>query len=239
MKYLNNKTVQLQEELKNLPKERLESLHNILNKWISKTHDGNVKIMGRRMSKIFSWVESDVIEELVQRIYVWMYIHPDVVFDFAETDSLRKLFLTLAYHRNIIKTAEILINRQDHTEILDIYFEEEYEQYTNDALNPDLPTDERLKYHKIAMDELKEWMLDNPGSKLEQALKEMYKQRDKRGYDVALNFCATPSYFFLYSNRESLGLKNVNGNIVFFKQICAKIYGKEVKKNTIVPYKNI
>lgn len=239
MKHIAKKTVELQEKVKNLPEDELKNLHDILNRWISKTHQGNIKIMGKRMSKIFSWVEQDVIEDLVQKIYVWMYIHPDVVFDFARTDSLKKLFLNLTYHHNMLRTAEIEINRQEHTEIPDIFFEEESAKYNNDALNPDLPLEERLKSHSIAIKELKDWLDENPDSKLSHSLKEMYRQRNRKGYDVAFNFCATPSYIFLHENRDALSLKNVGNEIRFFKKICSKIFGKEIKKNIIVPYKYI
>ena len=148
------------------------------------------------------------------------------------------MFNSLAYHIFTLANASHLMQKDlPLLDSMDFIYEEE-EHWTTDNLNHELDNEERLEGHRIALDELKSYLLDNPQSNLKKALELMKSKSVDSAYKVALNFVATPNYKFLNDNREKLGLKNLQYNITKFKKVCSEVYGKEPMWNAQFPWKN-
>ena len=219
----NRQTVEKETKLKQLPQEKMEKLHTILNKYISSSHTKNVRYLANRLSKKFGHsIEHDIIEEALQEIYVYMYINPEKVFEFNETGNLQRLVNTLIYHLTTLNNAakkiksrgrmnffEDVLNDEDEF-VNEGMFEEECEyNYVNDALDPRLPNEERLELHRMALKDVKDYLQENPNSKMNIALERLKTESTSKpdvAYRCGLNYCATMSYKFLKRNSVALDL---------------------------------
>lgn len=224
------KTREKIENIKKLSDEEREEIHRILNEFISKNRKKHYNILSRRLNKALKFgVDDVIIEDNLQNIYVYMYLNPETVKSFNDTGCLNRLFNALVY--NISLVGNVL--RRYHRELplmedLDFEYEESIHSCSFESLCPNFSNEERLEYHRVALDELKEYLLDNPQCKLKSALDIIKKEHKKSVYDVALNYAATPSYKFLEENKAVLGIKNVQNNVNKFKKVCERVYGKEV-----------
>lgn len=221
------------ENIKKLSDEERAEIHNILNDFISKNRKNHYNILSKRLNKALKFgVEDEVIEDNLQNIYVYMYLNPETVKSFNETGCLNRLFNALAYNISLVGNVLKRYYRElPMMENIDFEYEETEITCSFESLCPDLSNEERLEYHRVAVDELKEYLLDNPQCKLKSALDIIKKEHKKSVYDVALNYAATPSYKFLETNKEILGIKNVQNNVNKFKKVCERVYGKEVVWN--------
>lgn len=236
---LKERTKQRQERLKQIPEDELNRMRDILNDYIVKNRKKHINFLKKSLIKrLGSILTDDLVEEMLQTLYLYAWTNIERVMEFYETGHMDRYFNTLFFHPATTKNARLLMGHDIHTEIIpDCHeYEESPTQYTNDALNPKLPLEDRLKAHSVALDETKCFLLDNPDSKLNTALKLQKKQRGQKGYEVALNYIATPSYTFLNSNCRELGIHNIQGNVDNFKRICSEVYGKKVLKNNIMPF---
>jgi predicted solute-binding protein len=242
------KTLSQYKAAANMPNETRSTLDKVMTEWISKNHKKNINVVKKAMRKIN--VDNDLVEEHVYDIYIWMYVNYENTLSFAKNDALSKLFNSVAYHHNTFYLLSNEMNRRNIDYKLSYdrtyetgdgfdYAEEIEDKYTNDALNPKLDNNERLEAHRIALSETLQYINDNPNSKIKKALVEMKNECGDKGYKVALHYISTPSYQFLRHNREALNLINTNGYITKFKEICSKLYGKKLLKNSIMNYINI
>lgn len=222
-----------QKQIETLSDEERTEVHKILNEFISKNRKKHLRILNQRFIHVFgSCVDADVIEDMLQNIYVYMYLSPDKVKDFYSTDHLDRLFNSLVYHKyTLMNVSHSISNDLPILEGMDFPCEEDEQQWTLDSLNPDLSNEERLEGHRIALDELKSYLLDNPQSNLKKALDLTKKTYSELTYRVAIHYCATPNYRFLRDNSKELGLKNLQGSIQKFKEICSQVYGKKLVWN--------
>lgn len=242
------KTLSQYKAASNMPNETRSTLDKVMTEWISKNHKKNINVVKKAMRKIN--VDNDLVEEHVYDIYIWMYVNYENTLSFAENNALSKLFNSVAYHHNTFYLLSNEMNRRNIDYKLSYdrtyetgdgfdYAEEIEDKYTNDALNPKLDNNERLEAHKIALSETLQYINDNPNSKIKKALVEMKNEYGDKGYKVALHYISTPSYQFLRHNKDALNLINTNGYITKFKEICSKLYGKKLLKNSIMNYINI
>ena len=232
-------TIQKIEHLKQIPEEELSKMRKILNDYISKNRRKHINFLKKSlMSRIGLMLTDEIVEDILQKIYEYAWINIETVMEFHKTGYLDRYFNSLFYNPSTTKNARLRLGRDIHTPIIDDSnpYEEDDMFYTNYALDPHAPLEERLEYHKIALDETKNWLWDNPHSNLKKALDIQKKRHGLNGYNVALNYVATPSYKFLYDNYERLNLANVYHCIKYFKEVCSEVYGKEVLQGSIFPY---
>lgn len=221
------------ENIKKLSDEERAEIHSILNDFIAKNRTKHYNILSGRLNRVFKFgIDDETVEDNLQNIYVYMYLNPETVKSFNETGCLNRLFNALAYNISLVGNISKKYGRElPMIENVDFEYEESSHGCSFESLCPDLTNEERLEYHRIALDELKEYLLDNPQSKLKSALDIIKKEYNKPTYDVALNYAATPSYKFLETNKAVLGIKNVQNNVDKFKKVCERVYGKELVWN--------
>lgn len=217
------------QNIKTLSDEERTEIHKILNEFISKNRTLHFRILNRRLRSVLSEVDTDIVEDTLQNIYVYMYLNPERVIDFNSTGRLDRMFNSIAYHVfTLINVSSKLPKDLPLMEEMDFKYEEDEKQYTTESLDPTLSNEVRLEAHRIALDELSSYLLDNPQSNLKKALELTKKNYSEVAHKVAMNYCATPSYKFLRDNIKELGLKNVQSNIRHFKEICSQVYGKKL-----------
>lgn len=227
------------EHLLQIPEEELAPMRDILNKYISKNRKKHKFILRKALARrLGSMINDELVDDILQTIYIYSWQNIERVMEFYKTDSMDRYFNSLFYHIATTKRARLLLGRDIHTEIIDDILEavEDDRQYTNDALNPKLTIEERIEAHRIALDETKEYLYDNPQSKLNKALEIQKKYSGQKGYDVAINYVTTPSYTFLMKNYKELNIHNVQANINKFKEVCEEVYGKQKVKQCEIPY---
>lgn len=227
-----------QKQIETISDEERTEVHRILNEFISKNRIKHLRILNRRLKFVLGEnIDIETVEDTLQNIYVYMYLSPDKVKDFYSTGYLDRMFNSLAYH--IFTLTNASHNMQKDLPLLDnmdFIYEEDEKQWTTDNLSHELSNEQRLEAHRIALDELKSYLLDNPQSNLKKALELIKNTKIESAYKVALNFVATPSYTFLHKNRKELGLKNIQNNLSKFKEICAKVYDKKLVWNAQFPW---
>lgn len=226
------------ENIKKLSDEERAEIHRILNEFISKNRSKHYRILSKRLNKAFKFgIDDETVEDNLQNIYIYMYLNPNTVKSFNETGCLNRLFTSLAYNISVIGNISKKYCRElPLMENADFEYEEDEQQWTTDNLSHELSNEQRLEAHRIALDELKSYLIDNPQSNLKKALELTKNDKVDSVYNVALNFVATPSYAFLYKNREELGLRNIQNNLNRFKKICEKVYNKKVVWNAQFPW---
>lgn len=229
-----------QKQIETLSNEERTEIHKILNEFISKNRTKHFRILNKRFIRVFGgYVDPDVIEDMLQNIYVYMYLSPDKVKDFYSTGHLDRLFNSLVYHKYTTMNMSQSMNTDlPLLEEMDFPYEEDEKQWTVDSLDPTLSNEERLEGHRIALDELKSYLIDNPQSNLKKALELTKNTYSMLAYRIALNFVATPSYKFLQDNAKELGLKNIQPNLQKFKEICSKVYDKKLVWNAQSSWRN-
>ena len=222
-----------QKQIETISDEERTEIHKILNEFISKNRTKHFRILNKRFIRVFGgYADPDVVEDMLQNIYVYMYLSPDKVKEFYSTGHLDRLFNTLVYHKyTLMNISQSMNTNLPLSEDIDIPCEESIHSCSFESLCPEFSNEERLEYHRIALDELREYLLDNPQSNLKKALEMTKNTWSESTCKVAINYCATPSYKFLRDNAKELGLKNVQHNLEKFKEICSKVYGKEVVWN--------
>ena len=236
---LRKETIERQNHLKEIPEEELNKMREILNEYIAKNRKKHLFILKKSIARrIGSYVTDEIAEDILQEQYIYAWTNIERVMEFYDTGYLDRYFNTLFFHVATRRRAEIRLGRDVHTEFIDDILPEEEspQQYTNDALNAKLPLQERLEAHRIALDETKEFLWDNPNTNLKKALDLTRERHGQSTYLVALNYIATPSYSFLMKNCRELGIKNVQWNIDRFKKICSEVYGKEILKQAEMPW---
>lgn len=237
---LRKATIEKQNHLKEIPEEELDRMRQILNDYIAKNRKKHVIILKRRLYRVNgSTMTNDVVEDILQNIYIYAWTNIERVMEFYKTDNMDRYFLALFYNQSTAKNARLRAGRDLHfEEIWEEYleYEEDDPQYSNYALNPRIPTEERIHYHKVALQETKDFLWDNTDCDLNKALLIQKSRYGQKGYDVAINYIATPSYSFLMKNCRELGIHNVQTHINHFKEICADIYGKKIVHQAEVPF---
>lgn len=251
MARLSKVIVDKQEKLKELSEEDMKRLHRILNEYIYKNHKKNLSILAKRLNnKLNTDIPDDILEDTMQSIYIYMFLNPDVVFSFHSTDHLQRLVNTLIYHLSTLnnvchkltrtyKTYPIgnIMDNADDFVIDELFDEPASHNYVNEALDPHLSNEDRLALHSLALEDVKEYLMDNPNSKMNNALERTKTiTSSSYAYDCALNYCATMSYKFLLKNSKVLGLKNLQNNLYAFKKILEEEYGRPVRKNNCVAW---
>lgn len=235
---LKKETIKKQNHLKEIPEEKLEKMREILNEYIAKNRKKHLFILKKSIARrIGRLVTDEIAEDILQEQYIYAWTNIERVMEFYDTGYLDRYFNTLFFHVATRRRAEIRLGRDVHTEFIDDILPEEEspKQYTNDALNARLSLEERLEAHRIALEETKEWLFDNPTSPTAKALKLC---DSKKLRDVALNYIATPSYSFLMKNCRELGIHNVQSNIDRFKKICEITFDKTIVKQSEHPFIN-
>lgn len=219
------------QQIKTMSDEERTEIHKILNEFISKNRTKHFRILNRRLRGFLGDVDTDTVEDTLQNIYVYMYLNPEKVKDFYSTGYLDRLFNSIVYHVfTLMNVSQSMPKDLPLLEEMDFEYEEE-NHYSTESLDPTLSNETRLEGHRIALDELYSYLFDNPQSNLKKALDLTKNTYPELTYRVAINYCATPSYTFLYKNREKLGLKNIQPNLQHFKEICAQVYGKKLVWN--------
>lgn len=246
------RTLQAYESTKNMSDEDRAFLDKIITEFITTYRKKNINTLTQRLYRLRGGhIDSDVVESQIQDLYVWMYTHSEVTLSFYNKcggmSGLMKLINLLIFNLKSIKTCMNELDKSNHFEMYEEIkeYEEDPPHYTNDALNPRLPLEERLEAHRIALEETKAWLLDNPQSKTAKALEILRDTTHNSGYSpnakedyykVCLNYIATPSRIFLYDNADRLGLIKSHYPVNKFKKICSEIWGKKIQKNAIVPW---
>ena len=236
---LRKSTIEKQNKLQEIPEEELNRMRDILNEYIAKNRKKHLLLLRRAlMKRLGSMLTDEILEDILQEQYVYAWINITRVMEFYETGYLDRYFNSLFYNPATSKNARLRLGRDVHTEIIPDCqpYEESPEQYTNYALNPKLPLEERMEAHRNALDETKEFLWDNPNTNLKKALDLTRERYGQSTYLVALNYIATPSYSFLMKNCRELGIKNVQWNIDRFKNVCSEVYGKEILKQVEMPW---
>lgn len=232
MNSLQKKRLKLK-NIENISEQERAEIHKILNEFISKNRTKHFRTVNNRFARVFGEsIDTGTVEDVLQNIYLYMYLSPDKVKEFYSTGHLDRLFNSLVYHKyTLMNVSHSMSNDLPILEGMDFPCEEDEQQWTLDSLNPDLSNEERLEGHRIALDELKSYLLDNPQSNLKKALDLTKKTYSELTYKVAIHYCATPNYRFLRDNSKELGLKNLQGSIQKFKEICSRVYGKKLVWN--------
>lgn len=227
------------QQIKTLSDEKRTEIHKILNEFISKNRSLHFRILNKRLRSVLGNVDEDTVEDTLQNIYLYMYLNPERVIDFNSTGRLDRMFNSLAYHVfTLISVSSKLPKELPLMEEMNFEYEEDEKQYSTESLDPTLSNEVRLEAHRIALDELSSYLLDNPQSNLKTALELTKKNYSEFTYKVAINYCATPSYKFLRDNFKELGLKNIQSNIYRFKEICSQVYGKKLVWNAQSAWRN-
>lgn len=237
---LRKSTIEKQNKLQEIPEEELNRMRDILNEYIAKNRKKHLLLLRRAlMKRLGSMLTDEILEDILQEQYVYAWINITRVMEFYETGYLDRYFNSLFFNPATSKNARLRLGRDVHTEIIPDCqpYEESPDTFTNYALDVKLPNEERLEYHRIALDETKNWLLENPHSKLKKALDAQRNNYGPKAYTVALNYVATPSYSFLRKNSVELNLASVQGNIDKFKKVCSEIYGKDILKQCEMPTK--
>ena len=239
MKYETTK--KKEQRLLEIPEEQLNEMRKILNDYIAKNRKKHINILNRcLLRRLGLMLTSEIVEDILQQLYEYSWLNIERVMEFHKTGHLDRYFLSLFYHPATTKNARIRLGFVIQASPLGMDELNEYveddPQYTNYALDPHAPIEERMEYHRIALDETKQWLWDNPQSNLKKALDIQKSRHGMLGYNVAINYVATPSYKFLYDNSEKLKLTNVYTYINKFKGVCSEVYGKEVLKQSQTPY---
>ena len=233
-------TRQKVKHLLEIPEEELAPMRDILNAYISKNRNKHKFMLKKSLlRRLGSMLTDELLDDILQSIYVYAWQNIERVMEFHKTGYMDRYFLSLFYNIATVKRARLLLGRDIHYDIYTEYVPEEEtpETFTNYALDVKLPNEERMEYHRIALDETKLWLLENPHSKLKKALDVQKNNYGPKGYAVALNYVATPSYSFLTKNKVELNLTSVQGNIDKFKKVCSEIYGKDILKQCEMPTK--
>lgn len=256
------KQIEADTKTKQLTKEEKSFIDKIMTEFINAYRKKNINTLTNLMVRRWTGhVDEDIINDKVQDLYIWMYTHYDVTVSFynqhGQIKGLQKLMNLLLYNiRNISDVKKKLLNSVhfepfDNT-MLEIPDEEE-QQFTLDSLNPHLPTEKRLEAHLIALEETKQWLLDNPESYAAKALRMLREDsqyikkpkniqltdKGEEYYKVALHYIATPSMSFIYSNAQELGIIKSHQPIIHFKRIFASLYGKEPVKHIEYKWKDL
>ena len=219
------------QQIKTLSDEERTEIHKILNEFISKNRTKHFRILNRRLRTVLGDVDAETVEDTLQNIYVYMYLNPEKVKEFYSTGYLDRLFNSIVYHAfTLMNVSQSMPKDLPLMEEMDFEYEEE-NHYSTESLDPTLSNEIRLEGHRIALDELSSYLFDNPQSNLKKALELTKNTCPEFTYRVAINYCATPSYTFLYKNREKLGLRNIQPNLQKFKEICSQVYGKKLVWN--------
>ena len=234
-------TEKKEQRLLEIPEEQLNEMRKILNDYIAKNRKKHINVLNRcLLRRLGLMLTSEIVEDILQQLYEYSWLNIERVMEFHKTGHLDRYFLSLFYHPATTKNARLRLGydvRESELGMdeLNEYLEDD-PQYTNYALDPWLPLEERLKYHRIALDETKNWLWDNPQSNLKKALDLQKSRYGIKGYNVALNYVATPSYKFLYDNFEILKLTNVYTYVRKFRKVCSEVYGKKIQQGNIFPY---
>lgn len=227
------------QQIKTLSDEERTEIHKILNEFISKNRTKHFRILNKRLRTVLGNVDADTVEDTLQNIYVYMYLNPEKVKEFYSTGYLGRLFNTIVYHAfTLINVSQSTPKDLPLMEEMDFEYEEDEKQWTVDSLDPTLSNEARLEGHRIALDELKSYLIDNPQSNLKKALELTKNTYSELTYRVAMHYCATPSYKFLRDNAKELGLKNIQPNLQKFKEICSQVYGKKLVWNAQSSWRN-
>lgn len=224
------------------PQDIKDKANKILNEFISKNREKHFNLIRNRIRKAWGWIpDEEIIENLLQEIYEYLCLSPYQVIEFNESGCMWRLFNTLVYHPSTLRKAHWATKKKaaslDEIEVDFAYEEDDYQWC--DSLDSTLPIEERIEMHKLALDELELYLMDNPSSKLANALEMQKKCFGVKAWKVAFNFAATPNYKFLRDNTKALGIQNVQNYLDYFKNICSEVYGKEVKHYAQSPRKHV
>ena len=248
---LKKKTVEAIEKTKQMSPEERAKLDKIMTEFIIKYRKYSTNTLMRRLYKSLNrHIDADVVQDKIQDLYIWMYIHSDVTLSFYNRyGSLIKLMNLLIFNSRTTADCYNKLVGTNHMELFEdvAMYEEDDQHYINYALNPKLSTEERLEWHRVALEQTKEWLIDNPHSNTAKALERtqhLCKLRkgvdvSKQYYNVCLNYIATPSRTFLYNNADALGLIKSHNPVALFKKVCAEIWNKELVSNAIIHYSDI
>jgi hypothetical protein len=229
-------------ENKEMSESMRQDVSSVLNEYILKHYKNNLWFLKNMLLKRGVPMENFYVEEALQKVYIWLFLHPENTLEFYKKGDLDNLVGSVLSNwwtlRNIIRSSSqnfYISEYEVDEDKMDLFVYEEDECFDNNAMSPHMSLEERLEHHSIALEETKQWLQDND-TKTSEAIKIVKKRHGEMTYNVALHYLATPSYKFLQNNKEVFGLKNVGGNIVKFRNVCEEVFGKKYKKNNIMPY---
>ena len=232
-------TIEKLNHLKEIPEEELNRMRDILNTYIAKNRKKHYNTLRKSLTKrLGSLLDENIVEDMLQSIYVYAWTNIERVMEFYNTDGMDRYFNSIFYNPATTGSARVFLGKEIRAEINSEITPEiiDDKHYTNDALNPRNSLEERIEAHRIALEETLDYLNDNPHSKLHKALEVQKKRHGQKGYDVALNYITTPSFSFLMKNCRELGIHNVQWNIECFKQVCSEVYGKEILRQSTMPF---
>lgn len=238
------KRLDRENRLKEIPEETLSNYREILNNYLSKNRKKHYNTLRQVLFKRYGTnIQDEQIENILQDLYEYSWLNIEKVIEFFDSGYPDRYFNSLFYHLSTSKQAMTMVHRNYNegtsSDGIDFPVEEDSPSFNNDALNSHLSTEERIEAHFIALDETKQWLLDNPDSKLSKCIRMTFNEYGQQAYDVALAFVATPAIGFLIGNYETLGLHHIQGHVNQFKRICSKVYGKDLKKGISIGWSKI
>lgn len=229
-------------ENKEMSESTRQDVSSVLNEYISKHYKNNFWFIKNMLLKRGVTVENFYIEEALQKVYIWLFLHSEKTLEFHKKGDLDNLVGSVLSNwwtlRNITRASSQNFYMSEYEvdeDKMDLFIYEEDEYFDNNAMSPHMSLEERLEHHNIALEETKKWLQEHD-TKTSEAIKMVKRRHGEMTYKVALHYLATPSYKFLQNNKEVFGLKNVGGNIVKFRNVCEEVFGKKYKKNNIMPY---
>lgn len=219
--------------------ENKEYLDQVITKYINK----NFKINRWQIKKRLRRADEDIISELQQYYYVWIYTHLDMskVKKGYEEATIGMIFSKLINHPSIYKMHERLKrgifefeSEDEWTNIIETLADEETEHvFTNGHLNAKEDFETRKELFYIARDETVDWLMENPKSNtaiaIENTIKKVVKIDNKKGShfhpskvrSMLIDYITAPNINFL----KKLNNYGVNQDLItMFREEFAALY---------------
>ena len=211
-----------------------------MTKYIRKNYKKN---RNQIFSRLGLKADNDLISEIQQTYYVWIYTHlrPDMIREDISDKLIGYFFSFLLHKQSIFRTKEEmnrgLVNDEDTREfVLDMEDVEE-QMFTNGHLNANEDTEVRIELYSIAREETIQWLNDNPESNTAIAMRRTIKRLEcekmdkNRIRECLIDYITAPNGLFHKKIlKKELNLKCVKT----FKEEFAALYsindGKPVTK---------
>lgn len=238
--------------MQEMPPEDKALIDKIMTRFIQT----NYKIHRYQIAKRLKYrVDEDVISEIQQKYYVWLYIRlkPELIKNLAEPEKrIQKLFNFLITHPSIYKMNEFMHRGlvddfdEEGNSIFNLLADEQEDTFTNGHLNAKEDFEMRKELFYIARDETLDWLMENPESNtaiaIENTIKRLVKQDNKKGphfhqdkvKSELIDYITAPNINFI---RKVLNRQANQELITAFREEFAKLYdindGKPVKQSQL------
>lgn len=232
MSYIQKKTQERYNRAKNMSTEDRQKIDSLITAYIKEYHNYNTIVCSNRLYHICGhYVKKDIIAELLQDIYVWLYINYDRILECKTTAHVRNIVNKLFNTKILLTKANELLKQSNPIQIPVTYpaqTEDDDTEAFTDSLNFYLPNEDRLYHHFLELEQLKIYLYNYPHSKLKSLL-ECQKSISDEAYNCALHYIVTPSPSFLIKNARKIGIKNPTKHLKEFKKFLEEYYGKKTK----------